>query len=282
MSQFPPTIPAPVVWQPPRYEPGRPADFAATEAFSRGWKTLTEHYGSVLGGTMMNLGIQMAVALVPFIGGIASYFVTPLDVGTRLHLARLDRGEPSNATRAFEAFGSRYGPLLGAQLIINIGATLAMIPAILALVLGVVGIANGRGGVLAAGIAGVVIGVAMLLGAMLVYARVQFAPILLFDAPEGTCDFSHGFRLSWQRTRPYAWRLLGLAIVCTIVTLASILLLGIGLFLVGIPLAYAVSAGAYNLIFPNTVTGLCVKCGYDLRGTPGQPCPECGTAASAW
>lgn len=23
--------------------------------------------------------------------------------------------------------------------------------------------------------------------------------------------------------------------------------------------------------------GLCVRCGYDLRGTPGRPCPECGT-----
>jgi hypothetical protein len=90
----------------------------------------------------------------------------------------------------------------------------------------------------------------------------------------------HALRLSWERTKPFAWTLVGVVLVCWVLAAASILLLGIGLFLVGIPLAYAVSAGVYIRLFPRESGSICRECGYDLLGLHADVCPECGTPAS--
>jgi hypothetical protein len=34
--------------------------------------------------------------------------------------------------------------------------------------------------------------------------------------------------------------------------------------------------GLKRIMFPHRKWGQCPACGYDLRGTPGGPCPECG------
>ena len=46
-------------------------------------------------------------------------------------------------------------------------------------------------------------------------------------------------------------------------------------FAISIRCAGRVTAGARHAMLRQ---GLCVKCGYDLRGNPAGPCPECGTA----
>lgn len=286
MSQGTPPQIAPPPWQASGWQPVSPyAPLAATEftagaAFARGWDLFKRNYGAALGATFIAQAIIMAVSIIPIIGGIASIFAAPLSTAAILHLARLDRHEPTSFDMMFKVFGPRYWNVLIAQFLVGLTNVVVVLP-IGAVVVVIVLIANRAGGVaVAAGTVGAIIALAIGLVGMALIGRIQFVPLLLLDAPHGSLDIGGAFRMSWNYTRLFILPLVLLMLLLAATSIASLLVLIIGVLLIAMPLIACVQAAAYNMLFGVT-SSRCRACGYDLEGTAGPVCPECGSQVSA-
>lgn len=292
MSQVPPLPPhsPQVPFAPlPRYTPGV-GTFTISDAFSVGWPTLKDNYGVLLGSSLLCIlvywGGSILGGLVPLLGTFVGFFLAPLWVSLSHVFVRAVRGHTVTATEFFEHLKVPYWSLVVIQLLIWAIGLAVMLPMIIIVVLllvgggfaaGAGGGGGGAGAVLLFVIAGFVL-LATIVGMAYIQARIGYAGLLFMDAPPGSLEIVESVKLSWTRTKEFAWPLVGMSLLLGLIAFGCILALFFPLFLFAIPLSLAVTAAAYDMICPPKYSGSCPVCGYDCRNSPPGTCPECGAA----
>lgn len=275
-------------------------------AFEAGFRLLTAHYGMVLlvsliyfFATIINTVVSFVLdSIVPLAGTLVSLaaqflLLLPLFSGCMWCMVRGLRGQrvdPSGIGRAFE----RYGQVVAVHvlsLLVILG--LILVPSCFLGVLVTAFQAGARGSMgpgggtaqatmLAAWSILIVGALALLLVVSYVQARLLCASVLVLDAAVGEHDAIMALKRSWKLTGGLVGlSLLALNVVVMILSLLTILLLGVGYLLLGIPVWFTVLSAAYvQLVEPlrASLPAQCQSCGYLRAGLPKQaPCPECGS-----
>jgi uncharacterized membrane protein len=95
--------------------------------WSEGWRLFTPAVGTWILIVLIGFGLQLVLAIVPFLGSIASQLLFPILVGgLMLGCRAIDRGEPLTINHLFAGFGPKATSLLIVGLI-YLAATIAII-----------------------------------------------------------------------------------------------------------------------------------------------------------
>ena len=227
-------------------EPAVPSDEPLNigAAMSDGWALFKEHMGLMIGAGAIFFGILMAGGLLGAIIPAAQLLVQgPLMGGMILLTLKLSREGHAEIGDLFLGF-KNYGWLLLTTVVQGAVIFAAILPGIILIVIGAVTLAaenEGMGGGLL--IAGGAISFVM---AMVVGVLINYAVFLVADQ-RGT--FGEAFLSAYQGTKKNFWRILGLLILFSLVTVVGILPCGLGL-LFTIPWTFAVMTKVYEQIFP--------------------------------
>ena len=213
-------------------------------AMSDGWALFKEHMGLMIGAGAIFFGILMAGGLLGAIIPAAQLLVQgPLMGGMILLTLKLSREGHAEIGDLFLGF-KNYGWLLLTTVVQGAVIFAAMLPGIILIVIGAVTLAaenEGMGvGLLIAG------GAISFVMAMVVGVLINYAVFLVADQ-RGT--FGEAFLSAYQGTKKNFWRILGLLILFSLVTVVGILPCGLGL-LFTIPWTFAVMTKVYEQIFP--------------------------------
>ena len=213
-------------------------------AMSDGWALFKEHMGLMIGAGAIFFGILMAAGLLGAIIPAAQLLVQgPLMGGMILLTLKLSREGHAEIGDLFLGF-KNYGWLLLTTVVQGAVIFAAMLPGIILIVIGAVTLAaenEGMGvGLLIAG------GAISFVMAMVVGVLINYAVFLVADQ-RGT--FREAFLSAYQGTKKNFWRILGLLILFSLVTVVGILPCGLGL-LFTIPWTFAVMTKVYEQIFP--------------------------------
>ena len=213
-------------------------------AMSDGWALFKEHMGLMIGAGAIFFGILMAAGLLGAIIPAAQLLVQgPLMGGMILLTLKLSREGHAEIGDLFLGF-KNYGWLLLTTVVQGAVIFAAMLPGIILIVIGAVTLAaenEGMGvGLLIAG------GAISFVMAMVVGVLINYAVFLVADQ-RGT--FGEAFLSAYQGTKKNFWRILGLLILFSLVTVVGILPCGLGL-LFTIPWTFAVMTKVYEQIFP--------------------------------
>ena len=213
-------------------------------AMSDGWALFKEHMGLMIGAGAIFSGILLAAGLLGAIIPAAPLLVQgPLMGGMILLTLKLSREGHAEISDLFLGF-KNYGWLLLTTVVQGAVIFAAMLPGIILIVIGAVTLAaenEGMGGGLL--IAGGAISFVM---AMVVGVLINYAVFLVADQ-RGT--FGEAFLSAYQGTKKNFWRILGVMILFSLVTVVGILPCGLGL-LFTIPWTFAVMTKVYEQIFP--------------------------------
>lgn len=213
-------------------------------AMSDGWALFKEHMGLMIGAGAIFFGILMAAGLLGAIIPAAQLLVQgPLMGGMILLTLKLSREGHAEIGDLFLGF-KNYGWLLLTTVVQGAVIFAAMLPGIILIVIGAVTLAaenEGMGvGLLIAG------GAISFVMAMVVGVLINYAVFLVADQ-RGT--FGEAFLSAYQGTKKNFWRILGLMILFSLVTVVGLLPCGLGL-LFTIPWTFAVMTKVYEQIFP--------------------------------
>lgn len=213
-------------------------------AMSDGWALFKEHMGLMIGAGVIFFGILMAAGLLGAIIPAAQLLVQgPLMGGMILLTLKLSREGHAEIGDLFLGF-KNYGWLLLTTVVQGAVIFAAMLPGIILIVIGAVTLAaenEGMGvGLLIAG------GAISFVMAMVVGVLINYAVFLVADQ-RGT--FGEAFLSAYQGTKKNFWRILGLLILFSLVTVVGILPCGLGLPFT-IPWTFAVMTKVYEQIFP--------------------------------
>ena len=213
-------------------------------AMSDGWALFKEHMGLMIGAGAIFSGILFAAGLLGAIIPAAQLLVQgPLMGGMILLTLKLSRKGHAEIGDLFLGF-KNYGWLLLTTVVQGAVIFAAMLPGIILIVIGAVTLAaenEGMGGGLL--IAGGAISFVM---AMVVGVLINYAVFLVADQ-RGT--FGEAFLSAYHGTKKNFWRILGVMILFSLVTVVGILPCGLGL-LFTIPWTFAVMTKVYEQIFP--------------------------------
>ena len=175
----------------------------------------------------------------------------------------------ASVAEALQRGGRRFIVLIGAGMIVVIGALLALIPLILAA--GAVGLAGGRPS------AGLNVLVFIVAASFALVLSARLLPVTAVAAAEDAGPIGI-LRRSWQLTRPHFWKLLNFVllvlIVFLVVTMVVFLLAGMAILAIAGPpqpgslaaLLTALAAAALNMVFAVYVAALHARIYRQLTG----------------
>lgn len=213
-------------------------------AMSDGWALFKEHMGLMIGAGAIFFGILMAAGLLGAIIPAAQLLVQgPLMGGMILLTLKLSREGHAEIGDLFLGF-KNYGWLLLTTVVQGAVIFAAILPGLILIVIGALTLAAENEGMgVGLFIAGGAISFVM---AMVVGVLINYAVFLVADQ-RGT--FGEAFLSAYQGTKKNFWRILGLMILFSLVTVVGILPCGLGL-LFTIPWTFAVMTKVYEQIFP--------------------------------
>lgn len=278
--------------------------FTIGNAMRVGWDGFKSRYGLLLGclvlyylmqfGTEIVAGILSLVTILPLASWAANIFLYPLlGIGLFNVGYRVVRGRPAEVSTLFSGF-TRYWPVVGASLLVFIATLILMVPAFMAMVaIGLFFFSTGGGpGSSGAGSATFFIAFAaamvllVVVPMLLVYPRLVYAPMIAFDTEYRTTGAADAIRIAWRMTGRPGVRstIIGLWVTMLGILLACTILLILPVLLVALPLGIAVYGASYWQIssaYWDSQEHCCRACGYDLRDSRSDRCPECGAMTQA-
>jgi hypothetical protein len=277
--------------------------FSIGNAFSLGWSGFKARYGLLLGASALYLLIYFAAEIVfsvtaiftllPLASWAAGFLLHPvLGLGLVVIALHAVRGRHTEIGDLFVGF-KRYWPVVGTNALVTLivwGVTLvpiAVFAFVLGLLLPALGGTGGTGGSAQFGvIAMVVLGVVVVLvPILLIYPRVLLAPMICLDTEIKTVGVTDAISLSWKMTGEKGVRggIIGVGFLLVMIFVACFVLLILPVVFFAMPLGIAVYAALYWQVsrgYWARRMHTCLRCGYDLRYSPGGRCPECGAAIS--
>lgn len=220
--------------------------FSTSRALGATFRILRRRYGFFLLASLLYIALALAASCIPF----GMFLLLPFMAGC-IHAGVRDwRGEPIVFGDAFVGYRQRFLDLLVAGLLLGAAGMVAAIPAMF----GAISLVfippaideNAPPVVLALLVAFAVLSFAlMFLLSLYIAARLTFAHPLVLDRSQPGFWGLEAVKESWALTRQCQWRILWFLIVTTVLGWLSVLLLGIGFLLIGLPLTFASIAGAY-------------------------------------
>lgn len=253
-------LPTPNVWADSVID--EPVELTVGECFAKSWEMLQRNMLVTIAVLILVFLAQMVLNAVPFLGALASIFLTgPLYGGLLYYFVLMVRGEECRLGNAFSGFGPRFVPLMLAGLLIAIISVVAILPGFGVMVVGVIssGLLKVQPGDAEQAIKALSAGMLVLLiaGGLLTMFLVMFVTMLLqFAYPlilDKGLDVFEAIKLSVRRTLKYWPAVLLLMIAGGFLTFIGALLCGVGL-LIAVPWYLGALACAYERLFPGRTT----------------------------
>jgi uncharacterized membrane protein len=195
-----------------------------------------------LGVVLIVAAIGFVAGLIPYLGFLTMFLLNPhLTAGQSYVGIKGFRGQRPKFEDLFAGF-SRYGTVLGAFLLLWLMYMASSIPAIVAVVVAVsVGAMGGE--TILIGAIGVLITVPIV-----IYLSLRFFFLLPLAVDRSELGVMECLRECSRVTQEQRLHLLGFSIVLGLIVSATALLCGIGLLLLGAPLALGSYGAAYGLL----------------------------------
>lgn len=218
----------------------------------RGWGLLKANMGPLIGGTVLVMLAQLAIAFVPFVGGLGSMILGGALTGGMYWLyLRAIRGELAGVGDAFAGFSRGFVQLMLGHIVKGLLAGLVMIPGVIILFVGLLASTAGYGsrGAGAAGVSMLVLG--GVLCAVAVPIVIYLSTCWYFTLPliiDKRLDFWPAMKLSRAVVRKHWWSVFGLLFVCGLVAMLGLLACGIGVLWTW-PIALGAMMYAYEDMF---------------------------------
>ncbi len=213
---------------------------------SRGWELLKANMGTLIGGTVLVMVVQMAVGFVPFLGGVVGLIIGGvLNGGLYWLFLRALRGESGGVGDAFAGFSRAFVKLMLANIVVALLIGLFVAPGAACLVGGIVAHVHHN----TTGLPFIIAGIVLLVAALPV--AIYLSTCWIFTLPlviDKLLDFGPAMKLSRRMVSKHWWTIFGLMIVCGLVAAAGLLACGIGLLFTA-PIALGAMVVAYEEIF---------------------------------
>lgn len=206
---------------------------------SRGWNLVTKNFWLTVGTTVLVMICMQAAGIIPFLGICIGLIVNgPLMGGLYLFFLKLIRGERADVGDGFSGF-RKFGPLVGVFLLTCLILYVGLIPA------GIYGVATGQFDRSSPDALFMILIFAGVLAAMYAGVTLFYAIPLVADMELKPVD---ALRVSHKVVSSRFFSFLGLGIVGTLIIIAGLLALCVGVF-VAMPVCYAAWMYAYEDVF---------------------------------
>ena len=210
------------------------------------WALVKDNYGTFVLGALLLMVLQIAIGIVPFVGGIAQGLLSGVfQAGFAWMILRQARGEKAEVGDLFAGFQRNLGNLILEGLVSGLIIGAFMIPAIAAIGIGVlVGAKNNDPSIALIGV-GVLLALAAL--PVVVYLAVSwaFSSLLVIDRQMGFWD---AMKLSRATVGPLFWTVFLLLFLAALIGGAGVLACGVGV-LFTMPIGSAVIVRGYERLF---------------------------------
>lgn len=246
---FPPLVP-PGPTPEPTFNPYTPPldnDFSidAPDCIGRGWRLFQANVGLFVGATLLLFLIGFGCGMIPILGALANLVISgPLYGGLYMLMIKRIRGQEAAISDLFEGFSKAFLPLMLGQAVIGILSFLSAFLFIAAV--GAMMVLH-RPMFLPFGILLAIIGI---------IPAVYLATCWLFTLPliiDRGMDFWPAMELSRKTVARHWWQVFILLILSGLVSLAGVLLCGVGM-LATFPICIAALMFGYEDIFNSGTT----------------------------
>jgi hypothetical protein len=218
-----------------------------------GWRALQSQFGLVFGVGLVFVGIQIALALlgaIPILGVIFSLgswvIAGPLMGGLLFVYLRIVRGESPAVGDLFEGFRRSFGQLFLGQLVAGLLASIALLPGIVVLLMGLIPVIGSKGDIPA--LAALAPGFVLLFLGLPVSIYLQTS--WMFTLPlilDQSLDFWTAMGRSRRQVGRHWWLCFGLTVVLGLVNLVGLLCCFVGV-LVTLPLGLLALMKGYESV----------------------------------